>query len=1050
MTVPESPLERLTQRLEEPATAARWLHSLGIEDTVRGHANLTGIATAGMPLDLLSGVCTQLEQLLPQLSDPDLALNTLERFVATSRSPLSLGSLFEQDPAALQTLMQLFSSSRFLGDVLVNDPEAFELVRMTEGKPVERNILVDDICGEIAGITDRRAAMSLLRRHKRRELLRIAYGDLIRQQRLPVVTQQLSYLADALCEAALLFAYRALSLTRGLPRRPDGHGARFVILALGKLGGVELNFSSDIDLVFIYDGDGKTDGEKQIANSEFFERLAQDFIKLLTESTDLGTVYRVDMRLRPHGQQGPLVISLDSGLQYYDVMGRTWERQAYVKARAIAGDTDLGNEFLATLQPWIYRRYLNRADITGVKALKRKIEQRAAREGMGDRDVKSGRGGIRDIEFVIQFLQLLNGSDLPELRTGNTLEAIDRLADAGCLNMQEHNLLSDNYVFLRRLEHLLQIKLDVQTHSLPDNDVEMTKLAVRMGYQEDNRAKSLQAFKDDYRQKTELNRRIVDHLLHDAFADDPATLPEVDLILDPDPSHAQVEETLAKYGFRDVEAAYRNLLTLATERIPFLSTRRCRHFLASIAPALLRAVGQTPDPDGALVNLCHVSDSLGGKGVLWELFSFNPPSLQLYVRLCATSPYLSTILTGNPGMLDELMDSLVLNKLPNYKILALTLKDRLRGAEDSMPILHSFKNAQHLTAGVRDVLGKESVRRTTQFLSDVAEVCVQEICEQQYRSLIKRYGQPWHTEADRPCELVLLAMGKFGGSEPNYHSDLDVVFLYEAEGSTRPQSEGRSSAQVTSNQHFFSELAQRIIKTSNTLGPFGRLFELDAKLRPSGSSGSLAVSLSAFANYFDSPSAQLWERQALCRARTVYGSTAARGAADDLVRRIVTGTPWQTSFATELQRGRTLLEQNASARNLKRSAGGIVDVEFVVQMLQLKHAATSPDVLRTGTLEGLQALQERGYLVNDDAASLAESYIFLRSVEAHLRLMNTAARHDLPNDPRDLQKLAYLLNTTPSELAERCQQTMHRNREIYQRLLAAELALEAFDEPAEE
>ena len=414
MTPPDSPLEMLTQRLEDPTVAARWLRTLGIEDLPRGHANLVGIATSGMSLDLLSSVCQQLEQLLPSMSDPDLALNTLERFVVSSRSPLSLGSLFERDPEALATLLQLFANSRFLGDTLVNDPEAFELVRMTEGKPVERGVLIDDICGEIAGMTERRAAMSLLRRHKRRETLRIAFGDLIRQQRLPVVTQQLSYLADALCEAALLFAYRSLSMTRGLPRRPDGRTARFAILALGKLGGVELNYSSDIDLVFLYDGDGKTDGEKQIANSEFFERLAQDFIKLLTESTDLGAVYRVDVRLRPHGQQGPLVISQDSALQYYDVMGRTWERQAYVKVRVVAGDLDLGQEFLAVIQPWIYRRYLNRADITGVKALKRKIEQRSTREGRGYRDVKSGRGGIRDIECVIEFLQLLTDGDMPE------------------------------------------------------------------------------------------------------------------------------------------------------------------------------------------------------------------------------------------------------------------------------------------------------------------------------------------------------------------------------------------------------------------------------------------------------------------------------------------------------------------------------------------------------------------------------------------------------------------------------------------------------------
>jgi glutamate-ammonia-ligase adenylyltransferase len=276
----------------------------------------------------------------------------------------------------------------------------------------------------------------------------------------------------------------------------------------------------------------------------------------------------------------------------------------------------LGQQFLSQLEPWIYRRYLSRADITGIKALKRRIEQRVRREGNDERNVKTGHGGIRDIEFVIQFLQLLNGGDLPTIRTGNTLVGIARLEQEGCLTWQERSLLEENYAFLRKLEHRLQIMFDLQTHTLPEDEKELRRVAIRMGYTDKSDNLALAQFKTDLKAKTELNRRILDHLLHDAFKDDESARPESDLVLDPEPSSETVQDVLGRYKFRDVQDAYTNLMALGTEKISFLSTRRCRHFLASIAPHLLQAIAATPDPDATLVSLSKVSDSLGGKGVL--------------------------------------------------------------------------------------------------------------------------------------------------------------------------------------------------------------------------------------------------------------------------------------------------------------------------------------------------------------------------------------------------------------------------------------------------
>lgn len=1032
-------LETVIRFLDQSSDLTEWLRSQSVRDTARGRRNFLAIANSGISLDLLSVLQTQLNRHLGGLSDPDMALNNLDRFFAASRNPLALGSLFERDEEALPTLLQIFSTSQYLSDLLIRDPESFDLLRMTEGQPVARNVLLEEICSDVANVDDDRDILTILRRHKHRETLRIAYGDIVKRQRLETVTEQISFLADAICEAATRVARRRLEQQRGVPRRPDGQPARFVVLALGKLGGVELNYSSDIDLVFLSDDAGKTAGQRPITNAEFFDRLARQVIKYLTENTSLGVAYRVDLRLRPEGRQGAPVVTMSSALHYYDVFGRTWERQAFVKARPIAGDLELGQEFLEQLEPWVYRRYLTRTDIMGIRALKHQIEQRTRREGGDERNVKTGHGGIRDIEFVIQFLQLLNGGDLPEIRTGNTLKAIDRLEKVGCLTLPERTTLEENYVALRKLEHRLQIMFDLQTHSLPEKDEELRKLAIRMGFADGPHRSPLEAFKADHKQRTERNRRILNYLLKDAFGKEDQIEPEVDLVLAPDPTEATLQEVLGKYGFQKLEQAYQNLLALSTEKISFLSTLRCRHFLAAIAPKLLQTIGATPDPDSTLVDLSKVSDSLGGKGVLWELFSFNPPSLQLYVRLCGATPYLSGILTSNPGMLDELMDSLVLDKLPKFAGLERTLEDLLRGAEDVEPILHGFKNSLHLRVGVRDILGKEDIRNTHQALSDIAEVCVKAIAAREYDKLAAKYGTPTMPPGDREgqaCELIILAMGKLGGREPNYHSDLDVVFLYEADGVTRQPLRSRSEL-TTTNQHFFSQLGQRIIKVINQWGPHGRLYEVDARLRPTGKSGSLAMALDEFARYFASGAGQLWERQALCKARPICGSARGCRATMQVVRRIIVDAAWQPACVEQMRAMRRKLEETASPRNLKRGPGGTVDVEFVVQMLQLKHAAEVPEMLVPGTLDAIDALLDAHLLGEEAAAALEQSYRFLRRVEARLRLMNTTSRHDLPTDELALKKLAYLLNYTDAQaLIRDCEHYTGENRLWFERLFA--------------
>lgn len=1017
------------------------------------------VSQAGVSPDLVETVRAQYEAAAPRLADAAMALRNLERFIVSARNPLSTAALFERDTDALPHLLQLLSTSQYLADQLVRDQECYDLVRMTEGRPVARETLVDELAAEIEGLDDWNRVSAALRRAKRRETTRIAYGDIVRGHNVATVARQISFLADAILEAALVFLQTQLDQRFGVPLRRDGERAGFCVLGLGKLGGVELNYSSDIDLIFLYETEGQTDHARVTTNREYFERLSRDLVKLVGEASEHGACYRVDMRLRPEGSRGSICQPLDWMNAYYDTRGRTWERQAFIKARSVAGDLRLGDRLLETLEPWVYRKYLTLADIAGIKSLKRRIEHRATSRGEDARNVKTGHGGIRDIEFVIQFLQLLNGGALPEVRTGTTLDAIERLEQAGCLTPQERSHLGDNYAFLRKLEHRLQIVFDMQTHTLPDDPEELRKVAVRMGYGPTETASATEAFQSEYRLRTEVNRKILDHLLHDAFDETSVEEPEADLVNDPDPSPEQIERVLGRYPFKKPEAAYENLMSLATERLRFLSTRRCRHFLASIAPRLLTAVAATPDPDATLVNLSRISDSLGGKSALWELLSGNEVALELYVRLGAACPYLAEILTSNPGMIDELMDSLLIGWLPSPERLTNELAELTRGAEDLDPILHSFKNAHHLRVGVRDILGRDDIRATHRALADIAETCLGAISSQEYAGLLEKFGAPTIGPIEPPTEestrgaseeyrslrgregqhagLVILAMGKLGGREPNYHSDLDLVFLYEAEGPTVHSRRSRLSV-ATTNGHFFSELGQRVISAANRLTPYGRLYEVDARLRPTGSGGSLAVSVRTFREYFDSGQGQLWERLALCKARAVHGTPEARERVMKTVAAAAYGPEWKPEHAAEIRRMRTRLEESASPNNLKRGPGGTVDTEFFVQMLQLKHGGAEPSVRSPGTLEALTALEAAGLLSTNDADFFRRSYRLQRSVEARIRLMASAGRHEFPTDESVQRKLAYLLNYTDAPpLGHEVESCRRETRERFDRLFDA-------------
>jgi glutamate-ammonia-ligase adenylyltransferase len=857
--------------------------------------------------------------------------------------------------------------------------------------------------------------LKAFRKFRQKHVLRIGTNDIIRDRPLEEITRDISRVADTALEVALTAALRTISRRFGQPYTSADEPARCVILAFGKLGGKELNYSSDIDLMFLFDQDGATRGPgvTHTGNDDYFARVAAEVVRLLGTHTNRGQAYRVDLRLRPEGHRGPLARSLASTLAYYDRMGRTWERQALIKVRPVAGDMKLGEEFLKAIEPFVYRKYLSAAEINEIKAIKRRIEYKSGKAGESETDVKTGRGGIRDVEFTIQYLQLHNGGDLPEIRQRGTFKAMQALARHGCLTDPEYRGLDDTYRFLRKVEHRLQLMFDHQTHSLPDRDEEMRKLAMRMGYSaSDASPDPLQGFLTDYREKTSLNRTILDHLLHESFHVSAGEVePEYDLILDPTPDPDMIEAVLGKHGFQDVPSAYHNLLQLATENIPFLSTRRCRQFLANIAPQLLRALATTPDPDMALVNLEKVSASLGGKAVLWELFSFNHPCLMLYVELCAWSQFLSEILVSNPGMIDELLDSLVLNQPRSADELRQELSDLCRGAADTNPILHSFQDKELLRIGVRDILGKDSILETTTALSELAETILAQIAVLQYPAMVKRLGLPViekGPKAGAPSRYVLLALGKLGSQEMSYHSDLDLILVYEGDGRTLP-SPGSSrwdTFELTDNFHFFSELARRIIRVASDMTPMGRLYQVDMRLRPTGKSGSLVIPIDEFVRYYEHGGAQLWERQALTRARAVFGDPDFANEVMQAVHQGIYFLDWKPAMVDEIQTMRGRVEASGSKRDLKRGKGGIIDIEFLVQMYRLKYGRTILPLRDPNTCKALDALVDAKLISQEEHDTLRSCYEFLRVVEGRLRIYHNRSLDELPDNLDDLEKLA--------------------------------------------
>jgi glutamate-ammonia-ligase adenylyltransferase len=838
-----------------------------------------------------------------------------------------------------------------------------------------------------------------LRRRKVVELLRIALRDLTGRATFAQSAHELSTLAAASFEAAVRFHYARLCAAHGPPdgRSADGPSG-FCVLGMGKLGGDELNFSSDVDVLYVYDRDGRTKGPDALDHFAFYARLAEAVTRSLAAPP---FVFRVDLDLRPEGRSGPVVNAIRSLEIYYEAQGAPWERFALLKARPIAGDLQTGETALRRLAPFVWRKYLDLSFIEEMRALKSRAEREAGRRGK--LDLKLGPGGIREVEFFVQALQLLYGGKDANLRVRGTLAALDRLLFAGLIRSRDRDESAEAYVFLRRLEHRVQMVAERQTHALPDDPAERARLARRAGYPPPREEALAELETDLTLHRTRVEARFRD-LLRVAGNEEPEADANAILAADPASGEDERKAALRALGFQDADASAAEIVRLSRRRgTPFWPAAPADQ--QARAPALLQEVAAAPDPDQALRHLADRFGQLTDPAAISTLLASSPRTARLLLSLFGSSDFLSRSLLRHPELIDQLVHRGSAPLQREKDELRRDLAARLLGldVESQLVELRRFKNEEVLRIGVHDVAGGLEPEDVSRQLSDLADCCV-EACLDLARADVERRDGPARNEDQTRATLCVVALGKLGGRELGYHSDLDQLFVYSGPGETE-------GPRRSSNHEHFARVAQRLIGHLSLRLREGSLYPVDTRLRPSGSAGPLVVSFEALAGYH-AREARLWERQALLRARRVAGDAALyerakREVIDPSVyRRIDPAAAARDLLAMRERMQREIAAESSARYDSKLGRGGLVDVEFAVQYLQLVHGQGHPEVRTPSTREALPALRRAGLLAQRDEEALSRGYRFLRRLEGRLRIVRDRAISHLPTEGHELLLLA--------------------------------------------
>jgi len=936
----------------------------------------------GTPVTRGVGISTELASLVA---------GSLEALNANDTARTALGTA---PPAIRDSIQAVFAASDFVAQSWARDARCF--AELIGGGDLQRRFAAADFAARAPRAADPATPEALfqaeLRRWRRRELTRIAWRDLTGWADLGETLADLTAFADAAIAAALAHARRSLVARYGEPRSAAGEAQPLVVIGMGKLGGRELNFSSDVDLVLLFPEHGETDGARGVANEEFFTRLGQALVRLLETPTSEGFVLRVDLRLRPFGDSGPLVASFASFEDYLPRHGRDWERYAYVKARPVTAADRYAEIDAAAIRPFVYRRYLDYGVFESLREMKTLIEREMQRRELADH-VKLGPGGIREIEFIVQALQLTRAGRDQRLQTPSLLAALACLGESQLLPPEAVSELRAAYVYLRRLENRLQMLADAQVHSLPVEPLARERLALATG------ARDWAALM----QELDAHRARVSHhfrLLVQGGAEPDRDAVRIDLgrFWDSQAETAALAEALARAGFSDSAEVARLLLELRASALVRKLDEPGRKRLQALLPALLADIAHSSAQLPVLRRILAIIEATGKRSAYFALLRENGAARARLVQLCRHGDFLAAQIAAHPLLLDELIDARLLSQPPTRAGFARELESRMEqlraeDPEQQVEALRQFQRAALFRVAVADLTGVLPLMQVSDRLTDIAELIVERAMQLGWRQITAQFGVPTCSDAEgpRPVAICAVGYGKLGGMELGYGSDLDLVFLHDSHG----EHQETSGARPIDNQLFFVRLAQRIVHLLTMHSAAGRLYQVDVRLRPSGKGGLLVTNIEAFADY-QRREAWTWEHQALLHARAVAGSPQLCARFERVRLEVLCQHVRRDSLREEVRNMRERMRKELSAGDaarfdIKQDPGGIADIEFLAQYWALLWAREYPPVaMFSDTIRQLESVASANLVPQASVDLLTRAYREYRAA-THLLFLEGAA-----------------------------------------------------------
>ncbi|MCZ6861731.1 MAG: bifunctional [glutamine synthetase] adenylyltransferase/[glutamine synthetase]-adenylyl-L-tyrosine phosphorylase [Alphaproteobacteria bacterium] len=880
------------------------------------------------------------------------------------------GALMASKPVGL-LLEAVFGSSPFLTRCLLQDiGSAVDPLKAGPQKIFARTIA--EMRTNAAAAEGENTLMRILRVARRRIALIVALADIAGVWPVTRVTQALSDFAEATLDASLGFLLRQAASAFPAGAAPQLEASGYIVLGMGKLGGCELNYSSDIDLIVLFDED-RLAGSVPEDLSQLYIRLTRDLVRILESRTGDGHVFRTDLRLRPDPGATPPALSVLAAETYYESLGQNWERAAMIKARPVAGDREAGAAFLKRMAPFIWRKHLDFAAIADIHSIKRQIH---AHRGGGEiaiagHDVKLGRGGIREIEFFAQTQQLIWGGRNRGLRARGTCETLRALAGAGRISEQAAEEMSESYEFLRRLEHRLQMVDDQQTHKLPSDDAGFAAIAGFMGFEDER----------DFAETLEGTLRTVERHYAHLFEEAPALGASGNLVFTGGEHDPDTLATLTKLGFSEPERVSNIVRGWHRGRTKATRSQRSREILTELMPVLIEALSSTSDPDAAFLKFDEFLIAQPAGVQLFSLLHANPGLLDLVAEIMGSAPGLAARLGANPSLFEAVVSEGFYDPLPERKMLAVELGDLLADAplfEDILDQVRRWTYDRRFQAGIQFFRDQIGAKESGAALSNIAETALTALQPAVENDFAERHGRI------TGGGMAIVALGKLGGSEMTMTSDLDLIFLYEvSEGAE--QSDGK---RPLSPGHYFTRLSQAMLNAITALTAEGRLYEVDMRLRPSGNAGPLATNFAGFAKYQETE-AWTWEQMALSRARVIAGPPELCDKVAEAIGHSLCRRRDPAKLVADVAEMRARIDKEHKTELLwrvKHRRGGVVDLEFITQYLQLRHAADHRDVLSANTGQALRNLTAAGCLDPGDAQILTEAAQFWAGLQAMLRL----------------------------------------------------------------